>query len=89
MLLFDARPSDSMPEALPGGNGVSFDWQLLKGREFTIPWILSGGLNSDNIAEAVRITGAKIVDVSSSLEIRPGIKEPKLIKEFLHVVKEI
>ncbi len=86
MLLFDAK----IPEApLPGGNGLRFDWNLLKNREFGLPWMLSGGLNAENVVEAVAITGAGIVDVSSSLEIEPGKKEPRLIREFLTAVKRI
>lgn len=89
MLLFDARPWDNMPGALPGGNGVSFDWQLLKDRKFSLPWVLSGGLSPDNVKQAVEVTGAKIVDVSSSLEIKPGEKDIELIKKFLRAAKSI
>lgn len=86
MLLFDAKVPQS---PLPGGNGISFDWTLLKAREFLVPWFLSGGLNIANVADAVRITGAKAVDISSSLESEPGIKDTGLIKEFLKIVKSL
>lgn len=86
MLLFDAK----VPNApLPGGNGLAFDWSLLKAREFSVNWFLSGGINIQNIADAVRTSGAKMVDISSSLESEPGIKDPHLIKEFLKAVKDI
>jgi phosphoribosylanthranilate isomerase len=81
MLLFDARAPESSP--LPGGNGLVFDWTLIKNRKFTIPWMLSGGLNSENLKHAIELTGARMVDASSSLENQPGIKDPKLVREFL------
>lgn len=86
MLLFDARPPEGK---LPGGNGVAFDWALLKEREFPLPWFLSGGLSAANVTEAVKITGATLVDVSSSLEIAPGIKDPELILQFNKVVASL
>jgi phosphoribosylanthranilate isomerase len=86
MLLFDAKVPSS---PLPGGNGLAFDWTLLKAREFNVPWFLSGGLNIENVTEAVKISGAKIVDVSSSIESEPGKKDPDLIKAFLKKVKNI
>lgn len=86
MILFDAKVPDSN---LPGGNGLSFDWSLLREREFKTKWFLSGGINIQNVEEAVKISGAHMVDVSSSLESEPGIKDPELIKEFMRVVKEI
>ena len=82
LLLFDARPPD-LPGALPGGNAVAFDWRLLAGRGWSVPWLLSGGLNAANLAEAVRISGAQGVDVSSGVEDRPGHKDPARIKAFL------
>lgn len=81
-LLFDAKPPTNVA-ALPGGNGVPFDWSLLAGREWLSPWMLSGGLTPDNIAEAVTVTGAPAVDVSSGVEDRPGHKDPVLITSFL------
>jgi phosphoribosylanthranilate isomerase len=81
-LLFDARPPAD-PAALPGGNGVAFDWSLLAGRSWSRPWMLSGGLTAETLAEAVRITGAPAVDVSSGVEDRPGHKDPARIRAFL------
>lgn len=73
---------------LPGGNGLSFDWALLKGREFMLPWALSGGLNAENIHEALAQTGAKMVDVSSGVESAPGVKDAALIQAFVKAVRE-
>ena len=81
MLLFDAKPPAAAGN-LPGGNGLVFDWMLLKDRAFALPWFLSGGLSAENVAEAVRISGATLVDVSSSLERAPGEKDPSLIRGF-------
>ena len=77
-LLFDAKPS-----TLPGGNATRFDWSFLCGVQFRKPWILAGGLNVDNVQEAVTSTGATIVDVSSGVEDAPGIKSPAKIEAFL------
>lgn len=82
ILLFDAHPPQR-PDALPGGNAVSFDWTLLVGRTWDFPWILSGGLTPHNVAEAVRLTGAGIVDASSGVEDRPGSKNPAKIAAFI------
>ena len=84
LLLFDAKPPRDMKGALPGGNALSFDWQLLAGRRWPLPWMLSGGLTAENVAEAVRISGARAVDVSSGVEERPGRKDPARISAFLH-----
>jgi len=81
-LLFDAKPPRGVA-ALPGGNGLSFDWSLLTGRNWRRPWMLSGGLTTANLAEAVAATGARTVDVSSGVEDRPGHKDPAKIREFL------
>ena len=78
-LLFDAKPG---PASLPGGNGDAFDWQVLNGFHCPCDWVLSGGLNLDNLAAAVSQTGAQNVDVSSGVEIRPGLKDPHRIQEF-------
>ena len=86
-LLFDAKAPKTMTGALPGGNALAFDWHLLEGRSWKRPWMLSGGLNSDNVAEAVSISGAIAVDVSSGVEDRPGAKNPALIKRFLDTVE--
>ncbi|AUM73293.1 phosphoribosylanthranilate isomerase [Paracoccus jeotgali] len=81
MLLVDAKPP---PDAvLPGGNGLAFDWRLLVGRKWLKPWVLAGGLNHDNVAEAVHLTGARIVDVSSGVESAPGHKDAALIRRFI------
>ncbi|MGC8202065.1 phosphoribosylanthranilate isomerase [Aliiroseovarius sp. PTFE2010] len=80
-LLIDAKPPRSAD--LPGGNGLSFDWRLLQTRKYwTKPWMLAGGLTPDNVAQAVRLTGAKQVDVSSGVESAPGIKDAALIRAF-------
>jgi phosphoribosylanthranilate isomerase len=82
-LLFDAKPPRGDPKALPGGNGLAFDWQLLGGRSWSKPWMLSGGLTAKNVTEAVTIAHARTVDVSSGVEIRPGLKDLGKIREFL------
>lgn len=82
-LLFDAKAPVSLAGALPGGNAVSFDWTLLAGRSWPVPWMLSGGLNAGNVAEAVRVSGARTVDVSSGVESKPGVKDPERIRQFL------
>ena len=86
MFLFDARAREA---GLPGGNGLSFDWELLRGREFARPWMLSGGLTPQNVAEAVRVTGARMVDVSSGVEREPGVKDASLIQAFASAVKAL
>jgi phosphoribosylanthranilate isomerase len=82
MLLFDAKPP-RRADALPGGNGLAFDWQLIAGRAWRLPWMLSGGLTAALLPEAVRISGATAVDVSSGVERRPGDKDPDKIRAFL------
>lgn len=88
-LMFDTLPPAEMKNALPGGNAVSFDWSLLAGRRFKLPWMLAGGLTAENLAEAVRISGARTVDVSSGVEDRPGVKNPSKIKAFLEVARSL
>ena len=81
-LLIDAKPPKGAD--LPGGNGLSFDWRLLAGRKYwQCPWMLAGGLSPDNVAEAVRMTGANQVDVSSGVETAPGQKDQNLIRAFV------
>jgi phosphoribosylanthranilate isomerase len=81
-LLIDAKPPKNAD--LPGGNGLAFDWTLLAGRKYwTVPWMLAGGLTADNVAEAVRLTGATQVDVSSGVEGLVGVKDAGLISAFL------
>ena len=82
-LLFDAKPPASMKDALPGGNALAFDWDLIAGRDWPLPWMLSGGLDAGNLAEAVRVSGARRVDVSSGIEDRPGHKDPAKVTAFL------
>jgi phosphoribosylanthranilate isomerase len=86
-LLFDAKPPKGMTGALPGGNALSFDWRLLAGRRWNVPWMLSGGLNAGNVAEAVRTAGAPAIDVSSGVEDRPGVKSPEKIRAFLKAAR--
>lgn len=79
-VLVDAKPPRGA--ALPGGNGVGFDHRLIAGRAWAVPWMLAGGLTADTVAEAVRLTGARQVDVSSGVERAPGDKDPGLIAGF-------
>lgn len=74
---------------LPGGNARAFDWTLLSGRTVPLPWFLAGGLTADNVAEAVRVTGARTVDVSSGVESSRGVKSLALIRAFLNRVKAL
>jgi phosphoribosylanthranilate isomerase len=82
-LLFDAKPPAAMTGALPGGNAVAFDWTILAGTTWNLPWMLAGGLTPENIAEAIAISGAPAVDVSSGVEDAPGRKSIGKIKAFL------
>jgi phosphoribosylanthranilate isomerase len=85
LILFDARaPWDA---TRPGGNGAAFDWTALAGVTDKLAYMLSGGLTPDNVAEAIAVTGAAIVDVSSGVEARPGEKDPELIRRFLKAAK--
>ncbi len=83
-ILFDAK-ADAVA-SLPGGNGVAFDWGVLKG--FGAPYALSGGLTPDTVGEAIRVTGADLVDVSSGVERAPGEKDAELVKRFIRAAKE-
>ena len=80
MLMFDARPPKGADRA--GGHGAAFDWQILAGRSFSKPWFLAGGLNPDNVARAVELSGATQVDVSSGVESAPGVKDAVKINAF-------
>lgn len=80
-LLIDALPARGADR--PGGNGTSFDWRLVRGRRWPVPWMLAGGLTPENVGEAVRLTGAEQVDVSSGVEAEPGRKDPALIEAFV------
>jgi phosphoribosylanthranilate isomerase len=86
ILLFDAKPPAD-PAALPGGNGLSFDWHILEAARGRAPFALAGGLTPENVAAAIDLTGAAIVDVSSGVESRPGEKDPELIRRFLQAAK--
>ncbi len=81
-LMFDAAEG-----TLPGGNASAFDWSFLAGRTVPVPWLLAGGLTPENVVEAVRVTGARIVDVSSGVEATRGVKSVELIRAFLERVK--
>ena len=81
LLLVDAKPPRGA--ALPGGNGLTFDWRLIAGRRWPVPWLLAGGLNPANVAEAVRLTGARQVDVASGVESAPGVKDAGKVAAFV------
>jgi phosphoribosylanthranilate isomerase len=83
-ILFDAKAPETLANALPGGNGISFDWALVAG---TDGFMLSGGLTPENVAEALAVTGAPMVDVSSGVESAPGIKDLGLIRKFIEQAK--
>lgn len=83
-LMFDARPPEG--SALPGGVGARFDWALLADRAFRRPWFVAGGLTPDNVGEAIAISGAPLVDVSSGVESEPGVKDANRIAAFLKAV---
>lgn len=84
-ILVDARAPRGA--ALPGGNGLSFDWRLIAGRQWQKPWMLAGGLTPANVAAAIRLTGARQVDVSSGVESAPGGKDPARIAAFIAAVQ--
>lgn len=80
-IMVDARPPEGATR--PGGNAVTFDWKLIAGRQWARPWMLAGGLTPENVAQAVRLTGAEIVDVSSGVESAPGRKDPARVTAFI------
>lgn len=84
-ILFDAKPPKGA--ILPGGNGVAFDWSLLAGLDLSVPFMLSGGLGPGNVGEALRVTRAPAVDVSSGVETAPGVKSPELIAAFVRAAR--
>jgi len=84
-LLFDAKPPKGATR--PGGNFVTFDWNLLKEQKWSCPWMLAGGLHQGNVLEAVEASSAPAVDISSGVEIEPGVKSPEMIQQFLAVAK--
>jgi len=79
--LLDAKPPEGAP--LPGGNALRFDWSILRAWTATKPWLLAGGLSPSNVAEAIAVSGALAVDVSSGVERRRGVKDPALIRAFI------
>jgi phosphoribosylanthranilate isomerase len=79
-VLFDAKPPEGA--ALPGGNGLRIDWAVLRGVRPALPWMLAGGLDPDNVAEALAMTGAPALDASSGLESAPGVKDPARIRAY-------
>ena len=84
-LLIDAKPPQGA--AVPGGHGVAFDWRLIAGRDWELPWMLAGGLDTENVAEAIRLTGATQVDVASGTESAPGVKDLDKIAAFIAAAK--
>jgi phosphoribosylanthranilate isomerase len=84
-LMFDAKPPEGSD--LPGGVGARFDWTLLADRAFRRPWFVAGGLTPDNVAEAIRTSGAPMIDVSSGVESAPGVKDQALIAAFLQAAR--
>ena len=86
-LLIDAKPPRDA--ILPGGNGLTFDWRLIAGRRWPVPWMLAGGLTADNVAEAIRLTGARQVDVSSGVEAAPGRKDPDKVHAFVDAARRV
>lgn len=85
-ILLDAKPPKNAP--LPGGNGLSFDWRLVAQRRWLKPWMLAGGLTPQNVAEAIRLTNARQVDVSSGVESSPGVKDPSKITAFVEAATQ-
>lgn len=86
-LLVDAMPPKGA--ALPGGNGLAFDWRLVARKYWPCPWMLAGGLTPGNVAEAIRLTGARQVDVSSGVETAPGVKDEGLIRAFIGAARGV
>ena len=84
-VMFDAKPPRGA--ALPGGNGVAFDWRLLAALDLPVPFMVSGGLGPQNVGEAIRLTRAPAVDVSSGVETAPGVKSPELIAAFVRAAR--
>ena len=84
-LLIDAKPPKGAK--IPGGNGVAFDWSLIAARRWPVPWMLAGGLTMHNVKDALRITGASQVDLSSGVESAPGVKDPQKMRDFIAAVR--
>jgi len=88
-LMFDAKPPKDKEGAMPGGNALAFDWRILRALRWPLPWMLSGGLDPDNLAEAATVSGATALDVSSGVESAPGVKDPAKIRLFLARAKAL
>ena len=88
LIMFDAKPPRA-PDAIPGGNGLAFDWRLLSGKDIELPWLLAGGLGIANFRRAVEITGAPMVDLASSIEDAPGIKNKDQLRCLLSLAAEL
>ncbi|MEL7115065.1 MAG: phosphoribosylanthranilate isomerase [Pseudomonadota bacterium] len=86
-LLIESKPPKDA--VLPGGNGLTFDWRLVAGFDWPLPWMLAGGLHPGNVAEAIRLTGAPEVDVSSGVEAAPGVKDPDKIAAFIRNAQSV
>lgn len=86
LILYDAKAPETLGSSLPGGNGHAFDWELLEGEQRPA-FMLAGGLTPENVGEAIRVTGAPAVDVSSGVETAPGIKDIGLIRKFIEAAK--
>lgn len=86
VFLFDAVPGAGASR--PGGHGAAFDWRILDGRSFARPWFLAGGLNPENVARAIAVSGANMVDVSSGVESAPGVKSSDRIAAFVAAAKQ-
>lgn len=86
-VLFDAKPPKGVDNPLPGGNGFAFDWRVIRGVTHRGDYILSGGLDADNVGQAIAVTGAPVVDVSSGVERAPGVKDPELMRRFVAAAK--
>ncbi|MDQ2089485.1 phosphoribosylanthranilate isomerase [Marimonas arenosa] len=84
-ILVDAKPPKGADR--PGGNAIAFDWRLIAGRRWPVPWMLAGGLTPENVTEAIRLTGARQVDVSSGVESAPGVKDPARIRAFVEAAR--
>jgi phosphoribosylanthranilate isomerase len=86
-ILVDAKPPKGA--VLPGGNGLAFDWRLVAQRRWLRPWMLAGGLTPDNVAQAIRLTNARQVDVASGVESAPGVKDPARIAAFVAATRRV
>ncbi|SNY91732.1 phosphoribosylanthranilate isomerase [Cohaesibacter sp. ES.047] len=88
IFLFDAKPPTDSKTDLPGGNGIAFDWRLIENLKLKKPFVLAGGLDPDNVSEAIRLTRPQGVDVSSGIESAPGIKDRQKIVDFVQRAKQ-